>query len=100
MDQRNRQVDGLLHGYILLLLLELLQLDPLLRATTYPEGDVNDPDTGNSPFPGNANNLVFCLPNYLRVLTGEDQGVVSEFVNPKVSPWRRVNYDITLVPLD
>lgn len=30
---------------------EYNQLDPLLRATINPEGDVND-DTGFSPFPG------------------------------------------------
>ncbi len=30
---------------------EYNQLDPLLRATTYPDGDVND-STGFSPFPG------------------------------------------------
>ena len=30
---------------------EYNQLDPLLRATIAPEGDVND-DTGFSPFPG------------------------------------------------
>ena len=31
---------------------EYNQLDPLLRATVSPEGDVND-DSGWSPFPGN-----------------------------------------------
>lgn len=35
---------------------EYNQLDPLLRATTHPEGDVND-DTGFSPFPGVAKTL-------------------------------------------
>ncbi len=30
---------------------EYNQLDPLLRATTHPQGDVND-ETGYSPFPG------------------------------------------------
>ena len=30
---------------------EYNQLDPLLRATSHPDGDVND-DTGFSPFPG------------------------------------------------
>lgn len=29
---------------------------------------MNDPATGFSPFPGNANNLVFYLPNYHKVL--------------------------------
>ena len=43
---------------------EYNQLDPLLRAAYNPEGDVNDPSTGYSPFPGNINQLVFSLPEY------------------------------------
>ena len=35
---------------------EYNQLDPLLRATTFVEGDVND-DSGFSPFPGNLNQV-------------------------------------------
>lgn len=35
---------------------EYNQLDPLLRATINPEGDVND-DTGFSPFPGRSSML-------------------------------------------
>lgn len=31
---------------------EYNQLDPLLRATSHPQGDANDPATGYSPFPG------------------------------------------------
>ncbi len=45
---------------------EYNQLDPILRATVSPEGDVNDPATGLSPFPGNTNNLVFMLDPYLK----------------------------------
>lgn len=37
---------------------EYNQLDPLLRATGYPDGDVND-ETGFSPFPGNINQVCF-----------------------------------------
>lgn len=37
---------------------EYNQLDPLLRATTHPEGDSNDP-SGWSPFPGPA--LQICV---------------------------------------
>lgn len=70
-------------GSSLIINVEYNQLDPLLRATTYPDGDTNDPATGCSPFPGNANNLVLALPSYHRTLAGEDQGVVEEFVNPK-----------------
>jgi UDP-sugar pyrophosphorylase len=43
---------------------EYNQLDPLLRATINPEGDVNDPATGHSPFPGNINQLVLALAPY------------------------------------
>jgi UDP-sugar pyrophosphorylase len=62
---------------------EYNQLDPLLRATPgFENGDVNDPATGYSPFPGNINQLVFSLPEYVAVLerTG---GIMPEFVNPK-----------------
>jgi UDP-sugar pyrophosphorylase len=60
---------------------EYNQLDPLLRSQG--AGDVPDPTTGYSPFPGNANNLVLELSSYAKTLRGEDQGVVLEFVNPK-----------------
>lgn len=60
---------------------EYNQLEPLLKASGFPEGDVNDA-TGYSPFPGNINQLVFRLEPYVAVLerTG---GLVPEFVNPK-----------------
>lgn len=70
-------------GDAIIINVEYNQLDPLLRATTFPEGDTNDPSSGCSPFPGNANNIVMSLPSYHRVLQGVDQGVVEEFVNPK-----------------
>lgn len=62
---------------------EYNQLDPLLRSQGDGKGDVADPATGFSPFPGNANNLVVELDAYAKTLHGEDQGVVIEFVNPK-----------------
>jgi UDP-sugar pyrophosphorylase len=62
---------------------EYNQLDPLLRATTQPEGDVND-ESGFSPFPGNINQLLFKLDSYVQTLV-ESQGAVPEFVNPKYS---------------
>lgn len=37
---------------------EYNQLDPLLRATVNPDGDVNC-ETGYSPFPGNINQVIF-----------------------------------------
>lgn len=36
---------------------EYNQLDPLLRATGFPDGDVNC-ETGYSPFPGNINQVI------------------------------------------
>jgi UDP-sugar pyrophosphorylase len=62
---------------------EYNQLDPLLRTQGDGKGDVADPNTGYSPFPGNANNLILELSAYAKTLRGEDQGVVLEFVNPK-----------------
>ena len=38
-------------GHSMTINVEYNQLDPLLRATSSPEGDVNDA-TGRSPFPG------------------------------------------------
>lgn len=61
---------------------EYNQLDPLLRATINPDGDVNDPTTGKSIFPGNINQLIFALEPYVEVLK-RTEGVVAEFVNPK-----------------
>lgn len=62
--------------------IEYNQLDPLLRATVNKDGDVNDPMTGCSPYPGNINQLVFKLEPYLKILH-ETGGVMPEFVNPK-----------------
>eukprot|EP00752_Nemacystus_decipiens_P014974 g13332.t1 len=60
---------------------EYNQLDPLLREGD-GAGDVNDPDTGFSPYPGNINQLVFALDPYSKVLE-ETRGMLDEFVNPK-----------------
>ena len=62
---------------------EYNQLGPLLSSQGDCKGDVPDPTTGYSPYPGNANNLVIELEAYAKTLNGEDQGVVVEFVNPK-----------------
>jgi len=63
---------------------EYNQLDPLLRATGFPDGDVNDNKTGYSPFPGNINQLLFQLEPYSKALD-ETKGLMPEFVNPKYS---------------
>ena len=60
---------------------EYNQLEPMLRASGYPEGDVNGAD-GFSPYPGNINQLVFALAPYCEVLKATG-GLVPEFVNPK-----------------
>lgn len=60
---------------------EYNQLDPLLRATINPEGDVAD-ETGYSPFPGNCNTLVIKVDSYVKILEAS-QGIIAEFVNPK-----------------
>ena len=62
--------------------LEYNQLDPILRATVNSEGDVNDPHTGFSPFPGNINQLIFHLGAYERTLASTN-GAIAEFINPK-----------------
>ena len=61
---------------------EYNQLDPLLRASGFPDGDVNDEKTGYSPFPGNINQLLFDLDSYVTVIE-RTKGIMPEFVNPK-----------------
>lgn len=69
---------------------EYNQLDPLLRATVSPEGDVAG-ENGFSLFPGNINVLLVKTEPYVRVL-GESQGIIAEFVNPKYSDERRTTF--------
>jgi len=71
---------------------EYNQLDPLLRSQGDGKGDVADPSTGYSPYPGNANNLVIGLEAYAKTLRGEDEGVVLEFVNPKYKDETRTDF--------
>jgi hypothetical protein len=61
---------------------EYNQLDPLLRATVSPAGDVADPASGCSPYPGNINVLALELRPYVKTLE-ETGGQMPEFVNPK-----------------
>ncbi|KAK9821196.1 hypothetical protein WJX74_008774 [Apatococcus lobatus] len=69
---------------------EYNQLDPLLRATTHPDGDTND-SSGFSPFPGNINQLVVKADSYAQQLerTG---GLIAEFVNPKYADSSRSKF--------
>ncbi len=69
---------------------EYNQLDPLLRATISPEGDVPD-EHGFSLFPGNVNLIVIRLAPYLDVLE-RSHGIVAEFINPKFSDATRTAF--------
>ncbi|MDX2081724.1 MAG: UTP--glucose-1-phosphate uridylyltransferase [Terrimicrobiaceae bacterium] len=69
---------------------EYNQLDPLLRATVSPDGDVPDA-RGFSLFPGNINVLVLRLEPYLKVLD-RTQGIIAEFINPKFSDASRTTF--------
>ncbi len=69
---------------------EYNQLDPLLRATVNPEGDVPN-ERGFSLFPGNINLLVIRLAPYLKVLQSSG-GIIAEFVNPKFADSSRTTF--------
>ncbi|KAK6246277.1 UDPGP family - like 3 [Theobroma cacao] len=68
-------------GRSMVINVEYNQLDPLLRATGHPDGDVNC-ETGYSPFPGNINQLILELGPYIEELS-KTGGAIKEFVNPK-----------------
>eukprot|EP00727_Mastigamoeba_balamuthi_P011383 m51a1_g6868 putative udp-sugar pyrophosphorylase-like (617) ;mRNA; f:161448-163945 len=70
---------------------EYNQLDPLLRATTSPQGDAPDPATGNSPYPGNINEIVLALEPYAQTLR-KTLGLTPEFVNPKYADSTRTAF--------
>mmetsp|Transcript_14636 Transcript_14636/g.33863 ORF Transcript_14636/g.33863 Transcript_14636/m.33863 type:complete len:311 (+) Transcript_14636:610-1542(+) len=61
---------------------EYNQLDPLLRSSGFEDGDVNDTETGFSPYPGNINQLLFKADAYLEALN-RTKGIMPDFVNPK-----------------
>mmetsp|Transcript_10883 Transcript_10883/g.19215 ORF Transcript_10883/g.19215 Transcript_10883/m.19215 type:complete len:600 (+) Transcript_10883:279-2078(+) len=81
------QLDSVDNSQSLTVNVEYNQLDPLLRATSSPEGDVAD-ETGFSPYPGNINVLVFKLSTYASTLK-ETGGAIPEFVNPKYADKER-----------
>ncbi|KAL4301149.1 hypothetical protein HN51_052562 [Arachis hypogaea] len=68
-------------GRSMVINVEYNQLDPLLRASGYPDGDVNA-ENGYSPFPGNINQLILELGPYIEELS-RTGGAIKEFVNPK-----------------
>ena len=69
---------------------EYNQLDPLLRATVSPEGDVPDAQ-GFSMFPGNINVLVIRMASYVKILE-RTRGIIAEFVNPKYADATKTNF--------
>lgn len=69
---------------------EYNQLDPLLRSTINPEGDVAGAN-GFSVFPGNINVLVIATRAYVDVLE-KTRGIVAEFVNPKYTDASRSTF--------
>jgi UDP-sugar pyrophosphorylase len=69
------------NGKELTINVEYNQLDPLLRATISPAGDVPS-EQGFSMFPGNINILVIKASSYVQILE-RTQGIIAEFVNPK-----------------
>ena len=75
------------NGKELVINVEYNQLDPLLRATVSPEGDVAN-EHGFSLFPGNINVLVVKMASYTRILE-RTQGIIAEFVNPKYADGTR-----------
>lgn len=70
--------------------IEYNQLDPLLRATVSPEGDIAN-ERGHSIFPGNINVLVIGLETYRKVLKNSG-GIIAEFVNPKYADKNRTTF--------
>ena len=66
---------------------EYNQLEPLLRDTVNPEGDIPN-EEGFSIFPGNINVLVVNINSYVEILE-QTKGVIAEFVNPKYEDTNR-----------
>jgi UDP-sugar pyrophosphorylase len=70
---------------------EYNQLDPMLRATVSPAGDVPN-EHGYSMFPGNINVLVIRMESYVRILE-DTRGIIAEFVNPKYADDTRASFN-------
>ncbi|CAK7346901.1 unnamed protein product [Dovyalis caffra] len=77
-------------GRSMVINVEYNQLDPLLRATGFPDGDANC-ETGYSPFPGNINQLIMELDPYIEELK-KTGGAIKEFVNPKYKDSSRTSF--------
>jgi len=60
-------------------------------AALLEEGDVNDPATGYSKYPGNTNSFVVDLAVYERVMA-KFKGAIPEFVNPKYADGAKTTF--------
>lgn len=78
------------NGKELTINVEYNQLDPLLRATVSPDGDVPN-EQGFSMFPGNINILIIKAASYVQLLE-KTQGIIAEFVNPKYADETRTDF--------
>ena len=78
-------------GRLMTVNVEYNQLDAVLRTTINEDGDVNDPSSGLSPFPGNINQLIFKMGPYMRTLLSTS-GVMAEFVNPKYADAEKTRF--------
>jgi len=68
-------------GSVLINNVEYNEVQGLLQSLGLPD---HDEATGQSPYPGNTNQILFKLSTYLSCL-GESKGAVPEFINPKYS---------------
>jgi len=69
---------------------EYNQLEPMLIAAGFAEGDVNEAD-GFSRFPGNINQMIMDLTKWLAAV-GETNGAIDEFINPKYTDASRTAF--------
>ena len=70
---------------------EYNQLEPMLLAAGFSEGDVNEADTGFSKFPGNINQFIIDLTKWLSAVK-KSNGAIDEFINPKYTDSTRTAF--------
>ncbi|KAL7575562.1 hypothetical protein ACA910_020138 [Epithemia clementina (nom. ined.)] len=63
--------------------IEWNELDALLRSKGYEEGEINDQKTGYSRFPGNSNQILFNLYEYVAIMS-DARGQVPKVICPKI----------------
>ncbi|KAF6135807.1 hypothetical protein GIB67_028126 [Kingdonia uniflora] len=77
-------------GRTMVINVEYNKLEPLLRATGYPDGDVNC-EIGYSPIPRNINQPILKLDSYIEELI-KIEGAILEFVNPKYKDFSKTSF--------